>query len=178
MSPARSGAEAPPGLGGEEQRGDDVGDHGQEPEREQVVGARHAERCGVQVRDERRLAVDGVDVEPPAAVEDLRLGGGVRLVGVERPVRQRRGVHRERRRRRATSRSGAPRVQVLPAPGGRRGVLDGRGGRRRGGVGRRAHDRRSVSAVSRFAASVRRASSRIFVGLQAFARQVNRRGDG
>ena len=80
--------ESPPRLGGQEQRGQRVGQHGEDAYRAQMVGAGEPEHRRVEVRNDGRLPVDGVDVELPAVHDHLSLGGEVRLVGVEDTVRE------------------------------------------------------------------------------------------
>src|SRR5581483_12284963 len=58
-------------------------DHRENAYRPESVGVEDAERDGIQVRDERWLAVDGVVIETAAVVEDLRLRREVRVVGIE-----------------------------------------------------------------------------------------------
>ena len=89
-APGEDGRELPPepaaGLRGQQQRRERLREHGHHPDRGEVVGAGEPEDGGVEVRDDRRLSVDGVDVEASAVDEDLRLGAEVGLVGVEDAV--------------------------------------------------------------------------------------------
>ena len=95
MTPARPLSEAPPGLGGQEQGGGDVGQDGQHPDGREVVRARDPERRREQVGHDRRLAVDRLVVQPSAPVDHLGLGREVGLVGVEDLLREAGGVDHE-----------------------------------------------------------------------------------
>ena len=78
--------------------GRDLGEHGDHAHRGEIVGAGHREHRRVEVRHERRLAVDGVDVEATTVAEHLGLGREVRLVGVEDPFREARDPQHHRQR--------------------------------------------------------------------------------
>ena len=81
--PSRSVAVPASGFQREEQRGQGDREHRDDAHGPQRAGREQAERRRVEVRDQRRLAVGRVLVEPPALVDDLGLGGEERLVGVE-----------------------------------------------------------------------------------------------
>ena len=110
------GAVAPPapGLRREQQRGERDREHRDDAHRPERGAADEGERGGVEVRDQRRLAVGGVLVERAAVADHLGLGGEERLVGVEdvdeeRGQPQEGGQHEDRHDEPSATR---PRVRV------------------------------------------------------------------